>query len=112
MSNDNAGNTNVVISGVNMVGLVALLAYTVRNISDINSYLDEIKEELISLKRSHTDTTKRTHVAISKISEKVDAVEIKKRSMNNFVEEPKIQEINEHVDDVTAAIDELMGLRK
>ena len=108
---NNAGNTtnaNMVISGINMVGLVALLAYTTRNISDINVYLEEIKKEIISLKRSHTDSTKRVHTAIARISEKVNAVDAKKHNIGIFQEEPKIEEINEHVDDVTAAIDELM----
>lgn len=98
------------LTGVNTVGLLALLAYTVRNISEMNIYLDEIKDELRVLKSSHIDNTKRTHQAISKITEKLSTVETKKRKL---VPEPKVVELDEEdvssqVDDVTAAIDELM----
>jgi len=99
------------LTGVNTIGLMALLAYTVRNISEMNIYLDEIRDELKILKKSHVDTTKRSHTAISKISEKLNMVEQRKQKL---VPEPKVVEIvddtkiSQQVDDVTAAIDELM----
>ena len=109
-------NGATLLTGVNTLGLMSLLAYTVRNISEINLYLDEIRDELKSLKSSHVDTTKRSHMAISKINEKLNMVEQKRRS---FVPQSKsvvVEELEElddvdvtrQVDDVTAAIDELM----
>lgn len=103
-------NATTMLTGANTLGLVALLAYTVRNVNEMTQYLDEIKEELKILKHSYVDNTKRTHAAISKISEKVSMVERKK---SKTVPEPKIMEVDEEnigsqVDDVTAAIDELM----
>ena len=104
-------NGSTLLAGANTVGLMALVAYTVRNITEMNLYLDEIRDELKSLKMSHADTTKRSHMAISKINEKLNMVEQKRRKI---VPEPKVVEldddvdVNQQVDDVTAAIDELM----
>ena len=39
-------NGATLLTGVNTLGLMSLLAYTVRNISEINLYLDEIRDEL------------------------------------------------------------------
>lgn len=104
-------NGATMLSGANTIGLMALLAYTVRNISEMNMYLDELKDELKALKASHVDTTKRSHMAIAKLSEKLNTTEQKKR---RIVPEPKVVELDDdvdmsqQVDDVTAAIDELM----
>ena len=105
-------NGTTILTGANTVGLMALLAYTVRNISEMNLYLDEIRDELKSLKKSHVDTTKRSHMAISKITEKLNMVEQRKK---RIIPEPKVVElpdddvdVSQQVDDVTAAIDELM----
>lgn len=105
-----ATSGTTMLTGMNTVGLMALLAYTVRNVSEMNMYLDEIRDELKSLKSSHVDNTKRTHMAISKMSEKLNMVEQKKK---RIVPEPKVVElddddVSQQVDDVSAAIDELM----
>ncbi len=109
-------NATTMLTGANTLGLVALLAYTVRNMNEMSQYLDEIKEELKTLKHSYVDNTKRTHAAISKISEKVAMAESRKPKMAPSAPEPKIIEVEEEdlgsrVDDVTAAIDELMKRR-
>jgi len=105
-------NGTTMLTGANTLGLMALLAYTVRNISEMNVYLDEIRDELKSLKSSYADTTKRSHIAISKINEKLSLVEQKKQKLGKMPE-PKVVElpdddVSQQVDDVTAAIDELM----
>jgi len=112
MSESNlSANGTTMLTGVNTIGLMALVAYTVRNVSEMNLYLDEIRDELKILKSSHADTTKRTHMAISKINEKLNMVEQKKRKV---IPEPKVVELdddvdlNQQVDDVTSAIAELM----
>tara|TARA_Y100000310_G_scaffold308572_1_gene351833 strand:+ start:1132 stop:1476 length:345 start_codon:yes stop_codon:yes gene_type:complete len=104
-------NGSTILTGVNTLGLMSLLAYTVRNVSEMNLYLDEIRDELRALKSSHVDTAKRSHLAISKINEKLNMVDQKRRRV---VPEPKVVEldddadVSQQVDDVTAAIDELM----
>lgn len=94
-----------IVTGVNSVAIVALLAYTSRNITEINKYLEEIRDELISLKRSHTDVTKRTYDTIQKLNKKVSE---SSRKPTQRAPSPKIEELNEDVDDLTTAIDELM----
>ena len=111
MTNERSLSTSgtTIWTGANTIGMMALLAYTVRNISEINIYLDEIKEEYKALRTSYVDNTKRTHQAISKLSERLNSFENRKQR----VPEPKIVEVveedlNSQADDVSAAIDELM----
>ena len=97
-----------VLTGANTVGLLALLAYTVRNLSEMNVYLDELKDEIKHLKVSYADNTKRTHSAIGRLNEKVSGGQSSRRRTPT----PKVVEIDdnveERVDDITAAIDELL----
>ena len=95
-----------IVTGVNSVAIVALLAYTSRNITEINKYLEEIRNEIISIKRSHADVTKRTYETIHKLSKKVS--DINGKSAPQRAPSPKIEELNDDVDDLTEAIDELM----
>ena len=96
----------MVLTGVNTLAILAVLTYAVRNMSDMNAYIEELSQELRTLKASHSDSTKRVHSAISKLNQR----------MNGRTEtkpEPKIQEIpdeelSSRVDEVSAAIDELL----
>lgn len=98
------------MTGVNTLGLVALLAYSVRNINELQENISELKEEIKMLKSSHIDNTKRTHAAIGKLNERISSTGTKRYSPPK--PEPKIVEVdedlNEQIDDVSAAINELM----
>ena len=112
MNNSGAIATSgtTMMTGVNTLGLVALLAYSVRNINEMNEHITELKEELKMLKSSHVDNTKRTHAAIGKLNERIMSGD--RRSHTHHVKpEPKIVEVddlNDQIDDVSAAINELM----
>jgi len=98
-----------IITGVNSLAIVALLTYTSRNITEMTRYLEEIRDEIISIKRSHTDVTKRTFETIQKLNKKVSQTQTESAgNPTKKIQSPKIEEINEDVDDLTAAIDELM----
>lgn len=100
------------MTGVNTLGLVALLAYSVRNINEMNEQISDLKEELKMLKSSHVDNTKRTHTAIGKLNERISTTSHTQRMYTPPKPEPKIMEVdedlNEQIDDVSAAINELM----
>jgi hypothetical protein len=107
-----ATSGTTMMTGMNTLGLVSLLAYTVRNITEMNTHLDEIREEIKTLKGSYVENTKRTHAAINKLNEKINIADNRRKKM---VPEPKIVELEENendierqVDDVSAAISELM----
>lgn len=100
------------ITGVNTLGLVALIAYSVRNINEMNQEISDLKEELKMLKSSHVDNTKRTHTAIGKLNERISTKGHTQRMYTPPKPEPKIMEVDEdlngQIDDVSAAINELM----
>jgi len=107
-----ATNGTTMMTGVNTLGLVALLAYSVRNINELQENVSELKEELKMLKSSHIDNTKRTHAAIGKLNERISSSGQTQRRYTPPKPEPKIVEVdedlNDQIDDVSAAINELM----
>lgn len=114
MNRDNiTNNPSLVLSGVNLVGLMAITAYTVRNLNEVNVYLDEIREELKSLKSSQSENTKRSFKAISTLNDKIEGVSTKARPFKQPETQPKRQQKiiefdEEEDDDVSSAIHELM----
>jgi outer membrane murein-binding lipoprotein Lpp len=110
MTNDKSSGVNgtMLLGGVNTLALIALLTYTVRNISDLNAYIEELSHELKTLKTSHNDSTKRVHSAISKLSYQMNGRNSQSLRPEPKVEEIKEEEINSRVDEVSAAIDELL----
>lgn len=108
MTNDKSlgVNSSMLLTGINTLAVIAVLTYTVRNMSEMNAYIEELSQELRALKASHADSTKRVHGAISKLNQRVAGRAQPKP-------EPKIEEIpdyeiNQRVDEVSAAIDELL----
>ena len=133
MSRDSQTQPNIgmMLGGANMLGLAAISAYSIKNFNEIYAYLEEIKEELQSLRSSQVETGRLSTNAISRLNDKINAVQ-KKELSNQFkdtfaqklketiernvkVEEKKIEEIEEDehvpesVDDVTSAIADLMS---
>ena len=110
MTNDKSlgVNSTMLLTGVNTLAILAVLTYAIRNMSDMNAYIDELSQELRILKASHNDSTKRIHSAISKLNQRSGS-----RVEPRAKPEPKIEEIEDHeissrVDEVSAAIDELL----
>jgi len=114
-------SSTAMVTGVNTIGLMALLAYSVRNINEVNENIHILKEELQNLQTSYIDNVKRTNMMINKLNMKIDnsssqRMQNSRVPSSTYVERTgsKIvdvtdEDINEQIDDVTAAIGEMMG---
>ena len=125
MNNQGGINTSstAMVTGVNTIGLMALLAYSVRNINELNEHVSGLNEELKTLQNSYIDSVKRTNTLLNKLNMKIDSSSSSSQRTQNsrvpssaYVERTgsKIvdvtdEDINEQIDDVTAAIGEMMG---
>jgi hypothetical protein len=105
------------VAGVNTIGLLALLAYSVRNINELNERVNALNEEFKTLQTSYVDNAKRTNMLINKLNVKIDnsfqSTQTTRTPSRTRYNEPKIVDvtddtINEQIDDVTAAIGEMM----
>jgi 3'-phosphoadenosine 5'-phosphosulfate sulfotransferase (PAPS reductase)/FAD synthetase len=67
-NSDNA----TLLTGVNSLGLVSLLAYTIRTFNEVNSNMDEIKHELETLRKSHSENNKRSNLAFTHLNQKLE----------------------------------------
>lgn len=111
-------NPTTLLSGANAIALMALAAYSVRNLNEIHSYLDEIRDELKVIKTSHSENTKRSFKAISTLNEKIENASTKtsvfseksppKRRQTSYQPTSKIEEYSDEDDGVSSAIHELM----
>ena len=128
----------VMLSGVNTLGLVSLLGYTLRTFNEMNATLEELRADMEQIKGTFTENNKRSNLAFNKLNQKIEESSHHMLAQNNdFLkkvkklnlgggsskrveeEEEEIEEITpqrmrtnvERVDDISSAIDELMGGR-
>jgi len=129
----------VMLSGVNTLGLVSLLGYTLRTFNEMNATLEELRSDMEQIKGTFTENNKRSNLAFNKLNQKIEESSHHMLAQNNdFLkkvkklnlggsgsskraeeEEEEIEEIApqrmrtnvERVDDISSAIDELMGGR-
>lgn len=112
-------NPTTLLSGANAVALVALAAFSVRNLNEIHTYLDEIRDELKVIKTSQSENTKRSFKAISTLNEKIENASTKtsvfsenaprkRQQQMSYQPTSKIEEYSDEDDGVSSAIHELM----
>lgn len=130
----------VMLSGVNTLGLVSLLGYTLRTFNEMNATLEELRSDMEQIKGTFTENNKRSNLAFNKLNQKIEESSHHMLTQNNDflkkvkklnissggsskrVEEEEEEEIEEiapqrtrtnveRVDDISSAIDELMGGR-
>ena len=112
-------NPTTLLSGANAVALMALAAYSVRNLNEIHTYLDEIRDELKVIKTSQSENTKRSFKAISTLNEKIENASTKtsvfsenaprkRQQQTSYQPTSKIEEYSDEDDGVSSAIHELM----
>lgn len=110
-------NPTTLLSGANAIALMALAAYSVRNLNEIHSYLDEIRDELKVIKTSQSENTKRSFKAISTLNEKIENASTKSsvfseksppKRRQTYQPSSKIEEYSDEDDGVSNAIHELM----
>lgn len=112
-------NPTTLLSGANAVALMALAAFSVRNLNEIHTYLDEIRDELKVIKTSQSENTKRSFKAISTLNEKIENASTKtsvfsenaprkRQQQTSYQPTSKIEEYSDEDDGVSSAIHELM----
>lgn len=104
----------MVISGVNALGLVSLLAYVIRSFNEVNQSIEEIRTEFSTLKTHINENNKRANISFNRLNQKIDDTTINYKR-NNQVIEHKIVDVSENLvrenksDEITSAINSLMG---
>jgi hypothetical protein len=109
----------LMMSGANVVGLVSLLAYTVKSLNEVNSNLEDIRLEVDGLKSSFSENNKRSNLVFNRLHEKIQqnmkVVDTDKNMLESIkrkvTEEPSMiyEKKESNKDDVEFAIAELMG---
>lgn len=65
-------DNQTLLTGVNSVGLVSLLAYTLRTFNEVNANLEDLRSDLDVVKKAFSENNKRSNVAFSHLNSKLE----------------------------------------
>ena len=65
-------DNQTLLTGVNSVGLVSLLAYTLRTFNEVNANLEDLRSDLDTVKKAFSENNKRSNVAFSHLNTKLE----------------------------------------
>ena len=65
-------DNQMLLTGVNSIGLVSLLAFTIRTFNDVAANIEDIRAELETIKKSSTDNSRRTNIALNHLNTKLE----------------------------------------
>ena len=65
-------DNQTLLAGANVVGLVSLLAYTLRTFNEVNTNIEEIRSELDAFRKNYSENNKRSNVAFSHLNNKLE----------------------------------------
>ena len=102
-------NNNQVLTGVTLMSSLALSAYSVKNIIDLNKKIDEIYYNLDEMKKFINEQNRKSNINMNMLNNKIEETERKLFSVKRGVSEPKIVEV-EDSDDVESAFTQLMNI--
>jgi hypothetical protein len=104
LSNINKDN---LMTNANLVGLLALTGFTIKNNIELSKRLREIEEELDNMKGNFNENNKRANIAFTRLNQRIQDTT---SNMKRYQREEKITEVvDENKDDVSAALEVLMN---
>ncbi len=104
-------NKDNLLGNANLVGLLALTGFTIKNNIELNKRLKDMEQELENMKGNFNENNKRSNIAFTRLNQRIQDTN---NSMQRIHREEKITEvtdtnINEKKDDVSAALEVLMN---
>ena len=91
LSNINKDN---LMSNANLVGLLALTGFTIKNNIELNKKLRELEEEIENMKGSFNENNKRANIAFTRLNQRIQDTNT---NIRRYQREDKITEVS--VDD-------------
>ena len=65
-------DNQMLLTGVNSVGLISLLAFTVRTFNEIASSIEDIRGEIEEIKKGTGENSRRTNIALNHLNVKLE----------------------------------------
>jgi len=65
-------DNQTLLAGANAVGLLSLVAYTLRTFNEVNSNIDELRLELDAFRKNYSDNNKRSNLAFNHLNTKLE----------------------------------------
>lgn len=65
-------DNQTLLAGANVVGMVSLLAYTLRTFNEVNANIDELRNELDTFRKNYSENNKRSNIAFNHLNNKLE----------------------------------------
>lgn len=103
----NINKDNLLVNS-NLIGLLALTGFTIKNNIDLNKRLTSIEKELENMKSNFNENNKRSNIVFTRLNQRIQDTN---NSIQRIQREEKITEITdeENKDDVSAALEVLLN---
>lgn len=104
-------NKEGLMSNVNIVGLVALTAYTVKTNLELNKKINELGDEIETMKGNFNENNKRANIAFTRLNQRIQDTGniVKKIKRDDKVVEVTDDVYDDDKDDVSSALEVLMN---
>ena len=93
-------DNQTLLAGVNAVGVVSLLAYTLRTFNEVNSNIDELRNEMESFRKNYSENNKRSNIAFNHLNTKLEEnsrmIQSRIHSRNQMTERREPRRVNYH----------------
>lgn len=101
-------NNNQILTGVTVMSSMAMSAYSIKNIIELNKKIDEIHYNLDEMKKFINEQNRKSNINMNMLNNKIEETERKLFSVKRGAPEPKIVEVDD-ADDVESAFTQLMN---
>lgn len=65
-------DNKTLLSGANTIGLVSLIAYTLRTFNEVNSNIEDLRSDLDEFKKNFSENNKRSNLAFNHLNGKLE----------------------------------------
>ena len=65
-------DNQTLLAGANVVGMVSLLAYTLRTFNEVNTNIEELRNELDTFRKNYSENNKRSNIAFNHLNNKLE----------------------------------------
>jgi len=101
-----SSDNQTLLAGANAIGLVSLIAYTLRTFNEVNSNIDDLRSELDGFRKNYSENNKRSNLAFNHLntkleenSRKLNTRMMQYASVNRERQEPRRVVVNNHIEE-------------
>ena len=65
-------DNQTLLAGANTVGMISLLAYTLRTFNEVNANIEELRHDMDTFRKTYSENNKRSNIAFNHLNAKLE----------------------------------------